>query len=150
MKFYLIFLTKVGFLICLLTTKSVAGITKPTPTNVLAKIASATSYSSNNNNNIDFKNSTAQTSGTISFSDLKTNISQDAQQLCLEVDQEALDRLSSSTEASLAGIDNLGDAKGFEDTMRIPDKTPETYVYDTEAESYTPVKNTQIETSIYF
>ena len=29
-------------------------------------------------------------------------------------------------------------------------KGRKTYVYDSEAEKYTPVKNTQIETSIYF
>ena len=107
-----------------------AEVSIPKPaTNLLTKIALATSFSSSNNNNLNLQTMN-QSSKTISFTDLKANIQQEAAELGLAVDEEAMARLKDSTTASLAGLDTLGEAIGYEDNS-IPEKTPDTYVYDT-------------------
>ena len=80
--------------------------------------------------NLLLNNTIKKTSITLSPTELKANIAQDAAELGLAVDEAAMARLNDSTTASLAGIYNLGDAIGYEDNS-IPEKTPDTYVYDT-------------------
>ena len=112
-----------------------AEITTPTPASIqiVSQIASATSFTSNDNNNIDIKNVNQSTSSFISLEELKENVAIDAAALGLAVDEKALTALTSGGKFSTAGLGNLGDdeVEGF-GILETPDVTPDTYVYDTE------------------
>ena len=98
--------------------------------NILSQIASATSFTSNDNNNIDINNVNQSTSSFVSLEELKENVTIDAAALGLTVDEKALTALTSGDKFSTAGLDNLGDVEGFGE-LETPDATPDTYVYDT-------------------
>ena len=133
-----LFVKKKLFLISIIfsvfiNTNLTAGVSTPKPTNInlISKIASATSFTSVNNNNTVINNSGNKTSKIISEKELRENVARDAAQLGLKVDEAALDALTSEENFSTAGLGNLADAVGFEDMQSLPDKTPDTWVYDT-------------------
>jgi len=126
-------LLSISFLGLLITNpSSFAGVSVPSVANlnILSQIASATSFTSNNNNNIDIKNVNQSTSSFVSLEELKENVAIDAAALGLAVDEKALTALTSGDKFSTAGLDNLGDVEGF-GLLETPDATPDTYVYDT-------------------
>jgi len=127
-------LLSISFLGLLITNpSSFAGVSVPSVANlnILSQIASATSFTSNNNNNIDIKNVNQSTSSFVSLEELKENVAIDAAALGLAVDEKALTALTSGGNFSTAGIDNLGDAVEGLGLLETPDATPDTYVYDT-------------------
>ena len=126
-------LLSISFLSLLITNpSSFAGVSVPSVANlnILSQIASATSFTSKDNNNIDIKNVNQSTSSFVSAEELKKNVEMDAAKLGLAVDEKALTSLTSGGKFSTAGLDNLGDVEGFGE-LETPDATPDTYVYDT-------------------
>ena len=111
---------------------SFSEISTPVPSNLITKIASATSFTSKTNNNHNLSNLNKLTSSALSVPDLKKIVAIDAAKLGLKVDEEALEYLTgSSSEGKTAGFYiTTGEAIGW-DLGMVPDKTLDTYVYDT-------------------
>jgi len=111
---------------------SLTEISTPVPSNLITKIASATSFTSKTNNNHNLSNLNKLTSSALSVPDLKKIVAIDAAKLGLKVDEEALEYLTSdSAERDMSReYYTTGDAEGW-DFGNVPNKTPDTYVYDT-------------------
>ena len=109
-----------------------AEISIPAPSNLLAKIASSTNFTSDNNNNLSSSQLNTSTSSMLNISNLKTQVEKDATALGLNVDEKALDYLTGdSVEGKTAGeYYTTGEGLNWDFGM-VPEKTPSTYVYDT-------------------
>ena len=109
-----------------------AEVTAPSQANIniLSKIATATNFTSKNNNNISSSVSNTSISSKLNIYDLKVQIKKDAITFGLKVDEKALGFLTTNrSERSMS--EEFYTTRDVEDSRTIPDKTPDTYVYDT-------------------
>lgn len=120
--------------------KAYAAVSNAVPTTALSKIAKSTSFSSSNNSNVSSQN-TNTTSSTIDTAKLKKEISTDAKKFGLAIDEDAMANLNTSFRD--ADADEISDAlskleeniKEGKDWDYIPEKTPDTYIYQFGTES---------------
>lgn len=117
-----------------LTFKAYAGMSNIVPTTALNKIISATNFSSSNNNNQTEASMNNSTSSILNAAELKKNITADAKTFGLKVDEAALAVLSdanmdtASISKTLAKLSENVSTDMY-DWDYIPEKTPDTYIY---------------------
>ena len=127
------FLIHSVFIILLFKTYSFAGISIPTPSVTLNKIANSLSHTATNNTNIE--NINVQTSSIVNSSDLKKDIKADAEKFDLKIDSSAAASLAGVTSTDSDTISKvLTQLEGNineEDEDYVPTLDQDTIVYDT-------------------
>ena len=107
---------------------------------ILSKIASATNFTSDNNNNMSFSQLSTSTSTMLNISDLKDQVEEDAIAFELKVDEKALEYLTTS-KSDRSMSEAFFTTSDVEDSRTIPDVTPDTYIYDTGIQTLTQDSN---------
>ena len=127
------FLINTVFIILLFKTYSFAGISIPTPSVTLNKIANSLSHTSTSNGNIE--NINVKTSSIVNSSDLKKDIKADAEKFNLKIDSSAAEILANMTSTDSDSISAALSQMESNITELAEDYVPtldqDTIVYDT-------------------